>query len=126
MQRWWQIEDSEWYWLEVTWRGNIGAPLVTPQLAADGRTPWHWQAVAEAEDFDVVFHYDQNEQAITHCSGIAGPCTTIRRKGEDWWRRELRDTTPVTPPVTLEDLQTQRLVRSVIRDVRHRAKGGPA
>jgi hypothetical protein len=50
MHRWWDENESERYWLEVTDRPDIGADLNAPQLDDSGKTRWSYDLMSEAAD----------------------------------------------------------------------------
>lgn len=70
--RWWAGKADERYWLELTDREDIGADLRAPLVGNNGQDNWRYSLFREANEADVVFHYDKRKSAITSVSRIAG------------------------------------------------------
>jgi hypothetical protein len=140
INRWWDGDATQRYWLEVTDRPDIGVDLHCPQRDSVGsRTPGYsliWWVNVD----DRVLHYDRNERAIVAWSRVAGPVVEaptewLSHRGETrrrlqvprvvpgWWR-DLEGTFPFAQPVTLEQLRGRADdVRSVLDALKQRHDG---
>ena len=74
VNRWWEGDESEKYWLEITDRPDIGANLKAPQTGHPG----HF-LVKEVKSGDIVYHYDKNSKSFTGFSIATGK----------WWEQEI-------------------------------------
>ena len=72
INRWWEGDPGEIYWLETTDRDDIGADLHTPQRDDRGREHHSYSQILEIRAEDVIFHYDKNQSAITSWSRASG------------------------------------------------------
>jgi hypothetical protein len=57
IQRWWDGNNSERYWMEITEREDIGADLHAPKVDGSGREYWSYSLVTEVNDGDIVLHW---------------------------------------------------------------------
>src|SRR5690242_11399833 len=75
MNRWWQGDDDERYWLEATDREDIGVDLKAPEADGSGRESWRYTLFKEAQPGDVVLHYDKRaaRSGIVGWSFVSGP-----------------------------------------------------
>jgi len=72
INRWWDADPSEVYWLETTERDDIGVDLHTPQFDDRGVEHHSYSQILEIQPGDIVFHYDKNESAIMGWSRASG------------------------------------------------------
>ena len=61
---WWELQEDEIYWLEITDREDIGANLLAPQTNQKGRDFWSYSFLKLVNKGDVVFHYDKKIKSI--------------------------------------------------------------
>ena len=129
MNRWWEGDRAEIYWLETTDRADLGVDLKAPQTDDRGAVHPAYGLIREVTVGDVVFHYHTSERRIAHWSRVASDVfaedivwashgTVAREAGvqpyrRPGWRALLEGPFPVEPPITLEDL---RLAEPAIRD----------
>jgi len=69
---WWESDDKERFWLEVTRRPDIGSNLKAPQNGENGLPHWSYSLITHLRPGDVVFHYDGNSQQIVAHSRVVG------------------------------------------------------
>jgi hypothetical protein len=69
---WWESDDNERYWLEVTRRPDIGSNLKAPQTGENGLPHWSYSLITYLQPGDIVFHYDGNSQQIVARSKVVG------------------------------------------------------
>ena len=74
VNRWWEDDPSEIYWIEITDRPDIGVNLKAPQSRNSG----HF-LVKEVKSGDVVYHYDINSKSFIGRSIATG----------EWWEEEI-------------------------------------
>lgn len=79
INRWWEHDPGELFWLEVTQRGDLGSDLHAPQTNESGRDYWSYSLVREVDDGDIVFHYSKRDHAIALWSRADG----------GWWEDEI-------------------------------------
>jgi hypothetical protein len=60
VNRWWDADPAEVYWMEITGRDDLGANLAAPQTDERGEEYIGYTLVREVRDGDVVFHFDRN------------------------------------------------------------------
>lgn len=138
INRWWENEPEERFWLEVTDRSYLGADLRAPQTGVSGNETATYSLVTEVGDDDIVFHYRLDERAITSWSRAEG----------GWWEDEIlwaahgtvsRDTTPfrraayyhgltgpfqLSRPLTLLEIRdAEDIVRQVVEDLQTQHDG---
>ena len=70
VNRWWEDDPSEIYWIEITDRPDVGVNLKAPQSRNSG----HF-LVKEVKSGDVVYHYDINSKSFIGRSIATG----------EWW-----------------------------------------
>jgi hypothetical protein len=80
VERWWEGDPNERYWLEVSARGNdLGVDLNAPTLNEVGQPFWSYDLLRDVRDGDVVLHYDRDERAIVAWSRTVGiPAIFVR------------------------------------------------
>lgn len=97
INRWWEDQPEESFWLEITEREDLGADLHAPQTNESGKDYWSYSLVCEVQDGDVVFHYSKRDRTISLWSRADG----------GWWEDEIFGvraarsaalTTPTTAP----------------------------
>jgi hypothetical protein len=140
INRWWQTDPSERYWLETTDRTDLGVDLNAPQADDSGRERWSYALICEIEEGDVVFHYHAPERAVVAWSRIVGGIweddvvwaahgTTARSKRvtpykRPGWRLGLEGPFSLSIPVTAADIAAaEALLRSVRTDLASRYSG---
>ena len=65
INEWWKDYPSECFWLEITWRLDIGADLKAPQFAGDGeRETYSYTLLKYVSVGDIVFHYSTRHSSI--------------------------------------------------------------
>ena len=73
IERWWNADVRERYWLEVSARdSDLGVDLNAPETNERGRPFWSYDLLWEVEDGDVVLHYDRDRRAIVAWSWAVG------------------------------------------------------
>jgi hypothetical protein len=72
LNRWWDGQEAERYWLETTDRTDLGVDLKAPQTRDDGSEYWSYSLVKEVSDGDIVFHYHKPQRKIVGCSTVVG------------------------------------------------------
>ncbi|MGK5114753.1 protein NO VEIN domain-containing protein [Geodermatophilus sp. CPCC 205506] len=136
LNRWWDEEPSERYWLEITDREDLGADLHAPKLDDAGRPYWSYNLVTEVRADDVVLHWHKSMlgyPAIVGWSvatGVPEDSSIVwqargsfgRRHGptgpEPAWRMPLRDYTPLLSPIGQATLRREEgAVRTVHDDL---------
>ena len=65
---WWDGNPEEKYWMENTYRSDIGSNLKAPQKSDTGKNFWGYNFLKLMKPGDVVLHYDANLKSITHFS----------------------------------------------------------
>lgn len=111
---WWSNRPEERFWVEITQRPDIGDDLKAPQADKGGTRAHHAYALISAvKPGDIVFHYNNNEEAVTGVSRVAAApfkadivwgsladgTTPFNRPG---WRVPLEKFTPVVPHVPVQ------------------------
>jgi hypothetical protein len=69
---WWDKKPDETFWLEVTGRPDIGVNLKAPQANEHGTDFWSYSLLKYVNQGDVIFHYNQTQQAIVARSNATG------------------------------------------------------
>ena len=67
VDRWWESQPHEIYWIEITDRPDIGVNLKAPQSSNSG----HF-LMKEVKQGDIVYHYDKNKKSfvgLSYCTG---------------------------------------------------------
>lgn len=97
-ERWWHGLPSERFWLKTTSRDRIGDTVEGWVYDQSGqrRNPACLLARDEIVPGDIVFHLDQEKDAIVACSTVGGRC---RHDEDAYWETPLRDTRLVGPAV---------------------------
>ena len=122
MNKWWDGESAERYWLEVTDRDDVGADLRAPSLDDSGKDNWRYSLFQHARMGDIVFHY--KKPAIVGFSQVAGRSepteitwaargSYARSKGTEphprpGYRIPLHGFTRLEPPISLADLRAKQ------------------
>ena len=128
MSDWWNRDDGERFWLEVTDREDLGADLRAPAADEAGKPNWRYGLFLHARVGDIVLHYQKRHApaGIVGHSVISGPAapaeivwaargTYARSKGttphaRPGYRIPLEGFTRLESPLTLDDLRHQRAV----------------
>ncbi len=128
VNRWWDNDPDQLFWLEITDRGDLGVDLNAPQVGRDGKPVWHYSLIHEVNDGDIVFHYHMFEgtSAIMAWSRASGtpwadvvnwaPHAGDRTEPllQDGWRLALEGYHLLDNPVTFEQIrQHEGEIRSV-------------
>jgi hypothetical protein len=79
INRWWEHQPGESFWLETTQREDLGSDLHAPQTNESGRDYWSYSLIREVQDGDIVFHYSKRDHAIALWSRADG----------GWWEDEI-------------------------------------
>jgi hypothetical protein len=118
VNRWWDADPAEIYWMEITGRDDLGANLAAPQTDERGGEYVGYTLVREVHDGDVVFHFDRNlGQIVGWSRAVGGPYagtivwaargTSFRQHGggeayqRPGWFFNLEGPYPFEEPVTL-------------------------
>lgn len=143
INNWWESDDSERYWMEITDRQDLGADLKAPQRDSRNKETWSYTLVSYAQPGDVVFHWHKHfagEPALVGWSEVVGPLLekpiTWQAKGAagrarrapitgPGWLVPLRNYTKFATPLTRTALQDRRQeILDILADLERRA-GGP-
>ena len=137
---WWDGEQGENVYMEISRRDDIGADLNAPSAARGGVSTASYALVPVVRPGDVVVHYDSREEAIVGVSVATGPPepapiywvsrgSYARRAGEQarWLpgiRVPLGSYQELADPLTLAEVRAQRnAVLAVRKRVQVRARG---
>ncbi len=117
LNRWWEQDSAERYWMEITDRRDLGDDLIAPQVDDAGRLYWSYNLINEVRDGDVILHWHKHlmgEPSIvgwSRATGLPETATIVwqargtagRAHGpsarEPAWRMPLTDYTPLLAPV---------------------------
>lgn len=129
---WWDGDERERFWLEITGRPDIGVDLHAPQRDAVGRRTSGYSLLWWVERGDVVFHYDLDARAILSWSFAVGRVSeapvvwlshrsaTRRRlvsaRAQPGWWLDLDGPYPLPTPLTLARLREQSERVRAVRD----------
>lgn len=121
MNRWWQTDASERFWLESTDRDDLGANLHAPVADDSGKENWRYTLLREIRPGDVIFHYHKTDRAIVGRSVAAAAAvdapivwaargTFARKKGTVPYERpglkvEIRDFERLKQPISLDTIR---------------------
>lgn len=74
INRWWEGNPAEKYWMEITDRPDLGANLIAPTTAKGGKETFSYSLVNHVREGDVVFHWWKRTEpvAIVARSTVAG------------------------------------------------------
>jgi hypothetical protein len=81
INKWWETDSKEIYWLESTDRDDLGANLHAPQFDDTGRDNWRYSLILESQPGDIVYHYYRPSKAI-----VARSCVTRPPATENVWK----------------------------------------
>ena len=70
INRWWDADAFEIYWLETTERDDIGVDVHAPQLNDQGAEHHGYSQINEIRPGDVVLHYHKGSSAIIGWSRV--------------------------------------------------------
>ncbi len=127
INRWWDGDTDERFWMETTGRTDLGANLLAPQLdERDSENPGY-VLVTEVDDGDIVFHYDRNREAIVAWSMAVGGFwpdelywAAIAGGGEPYlrpaWVHGLEGPYPIEPVISRTELQSVGQHIGAVRD----------
>ena len=118
INRWWEADPAEIFWMEITGRNDLGANLAAPQTDERGAEYVGYTLVREVRDGDVVFHFDRKlRQIVAWSRALGGPYTgtiiwaargtSFRQHGggkayeRPGWFFNLEGPYPLDEPVTL-------------------------
>jgi hypothetical protein len=73
MPYWWDAKPEERYWVEITYRPDLGADLRCPQTDEEGDDYWSYSLINAIEPGDIVFHYSGRSRAFVGASVAGGP-----------------------------------------------------
>jgi hypothetical protein len=139
INRWWDGQISEAYWVEITQREDLGADLRAPQENEAGQDYWSYALVREVSDGDIVFHYSMRDHAIRLWSRAAGGWWddvthwgargTVSRSHKPYlrpgWTHGLDGPFQLPAEVTLDDLRNDESSIRTIRDALLEEYGKP-
>jgi hypothetical protein len=135
INRWWDADPAQIYWMEITGRNDLGANLAAPQTDERGADYVGYTLVHEVRDGDVVFHFDRKlRQIVAWSRAVGGPYTgtivwaargtSFRQRGggeayeRPGWFFNLEGPYPLDEPVTLRWLRSHedqvRAVRATL------------
>tara|TARA_B100002052_G_C15696156_1_gene512940 strand:- start:48 stop:596 length:549 start_codon:yes stop_codon:yes gene_type:complete len=69
--QWWELDDSENLWIEITDRDDIGSNLKAPVTNQKGDEYWSYSFLKSLQPGDIIFHYDKKHKAIVGKSQVA-------------------------------------------------------
>jgi hypothetical protein len=72
INEWWQSDDRERYWMEITGREDLGVDLKAPQFNESGREYWSYDLIQHVRPGDRVLHYHTPAKAIVASSLASG------------------------------------------------------
>jgi hypothetical protein len=76
INRWWEADPAEIFWMEITGRNDLGANLAAPQTDERGAEYVGYTLVREVRDGDVVFHFHRKlRQIVAWSRAVGGPYT---------------------------------------------------
>src|SRR4029450_9575744 len=76
INRWWDADPDEIYWMEITGRNDLGANLAAPQTDERGAEYVGYTLAREGQDGDLVFHFDRRlRQIVAWSRAVGGPYT---------------------------------------------------
>jgi hypothetical protein len=130
INRWWEHQPNESFWLEITQREDLGSDLHAPQTNESGKDYWSYSLVCEVQDGDIVFHYSKRDHAISLWSRADGGWWddeifwgargTVGRVNDPYdrpgWVHGLDGPFPTSAPLTLPELRQNEKRLSAIRD----------
>lgn len=90
INNWWQSDQRESYWMEITDRDDLGTSLWAPQRDGSGGESWSYTLLTYVEPGDRVFHWHKSsagEPAIVGWSEALGPLQVETRS---WQARGTR------------------------------------
>src|SRR5215207_6212050 len=122
INRWWDADPDERYWLETTDRTDLGVDLNAPQRDERGGR-WSYSLILEISEGDVILHYHRPAGAIVAWSRAVGAVwedeviwaahgTSARSRHvipypRPGWRLGLEGPFELTRPVTAEEIETR-------------------
>lgn len=123
INEWWKDYPSECFWLEITWRLDIGADLKAPQFAGDGKSEtYSYTLLKYVSVGDIVFHYSTRHSSIIGYSIVdseyfednikwkALGTSAAKDEGEAYirpgFKAGLRNFTEFSDPISLNSLRT--------------------
>ena len=72
MSAWWEHDETERFWVEVTDRRDIGADLNAPAASESGGQVASYELLKAPAEGDVVFHYSKPEGSLVGYSFVVG------------------------------------------------------
>jgi hypothetical protein len=135
INRWWDDDPDQIYWMEITGRDDLGANLAAPQTDERGAEYVGYNLVNEVGHGDVVFHFHRGlRQIVAWSRAVGGPYTgtivwaargtSFRQRGggrpyeRPGWFFNLEGPYPFDEPVTLAWLRSNedqiRAVRAAL------------
>lgn len=73
MSEWWDDDDRERYWLELTHREDIGSDLKAPQRDESRKDYWSYSLINQVRPGDAVYHYSGRVRAFVGASVAGAP-----------------------------------------------------
>lgn len=139
INRWWDGNPAEKYWMEITDRPDLGVNLIAPTTAKGGKETFSYSLVNHVREGDVVFHWWKRTEpvAIVARSTVAGApiLSTITWAARGSYSAGARTTEAFEAPLenlteldqvwTLEDLRMREGELRVARDALAASVDGP-
>jgi hypothetical protein len=138
---WWEPDEAERFFMEITTRDDIGVDLKAPRDARNGKLTPGYALIEAIRPGDAVIHYSSREEAIVGVSRVVGrgephPIYWVARGS--YARRAnakaavlpgirvpLVDFTPLAPRITLAAARELEAPIMSIRDSLQERHGGP-
>lgn len=120
INEWWAADPEQRYWMEISYREDLGADLRSP------KTHWGHELTTYVQPGDVVFHWHASlldDKGIVGWSQAVGgyedmPISWQSSSPEPGWRVPLENYIALRAPVLLEDLRSQEgQIRQVQQDL---------
>ena len=139
INRWWDGDPAEKYWMEITDRSDLGANLIAPTTAKGGKETFSYSLVNHVREGDTVFHWWKRTEpvAIVARSTVIGAPTlsTITWAARGSYSAGARTTEAFEAPLdhlveldqvwTLEDLRAREDELRAARDALAASVNGP-
>lgn len=137
LNRWWEEDPAERFWMEITDRPDLGSNLRALQHNGTGGEFWSYSLVTAIKPGDLVLHWHKSlhgqpgivgystaaegpydDQLVWDARGTYGLQRPANTKPRPAWRYELTGYTPLATPIgqqTLRPLETQ--LRAIKNDL---------
>ena len=129
INRWWETDHNEIYWLEITNRSDIGADLHIPQGNTSG-----YRLINHISLNDIVLHYDKNKASIVGYSRATGEVferetlwaasrSKTPPKWQPGWYMPIEDYTLIEPISYRTLMDSMPLIESELEKIRSYSNG---